>query len=135
MKITQMLGLMVAISFASLIVYDSVLANSPLGIIWQIINGNWNSIPLIGKLTAETFAVGTGLIFAGLFFNEKLVYAGLALGFLSWGGAYWAFYESLREEATNGLFGGNEIVLQFIVVLLLLSWIFVVVEWARGRDS
>jgi hypothetical protein len=93
----------------------------------------WNAIPLIDYVSAALLAIGAIGIVIGLYVvrNDFIFYASIGAVLLSFGQAYYEMYQKIYG-AMGGYIPQQIIVLFFVPVIL--PWIFLILDWIRGRD-
>lgn len=105
--------------------------------IWQTIAaGNWDLIDLFNVLTDNVWTVlaGAGII-AGLVFNRtSYIYLSFTASIISWGFVYRELYQKIIDTI-NPFNGELNFLILAIFVAMMMSWVWVMIEFARGRDA
>jgi len=101
------------------------------GWFWKIVGSGFGLFAIIGTITAATVIVGSTVFGRDL---TPIIYIAIGLALLS------SSYPAIKLFTTinsSGLFGngiGNWIVAILIASTLVITVIFTIIDWARGRD-
>lgn len=93
----------------------------------------WTATPLINYVWEALLVIGAIGIVIGLYVvrNDFIFYASIGAIFLSFGASYYELYQKVYG-ALGGYIPQQVIVLFFVPVIL--PWIFLILDWVRGRD-
>lgn len=97
--------------------------------------GNWGSNAFFSYLGLTLAALGVTTIIAGLilFRTEFPIYAGFAEIFMGFSVSIFNFWQFMRGQGTWGESSG--IILALFMVPLIILFITLILDYARGRDN
>jgi len=120
----QLVAIMfLGVSFPGTAVYSAVVGNE-----------QWDGLDFIDWTSSILLGIGAIGIVAGLTWwkNDFAFYASVAAVFLSFGQTYYELYQIVASKLYG--FGiPNQVTVIFFVPLML-PWIFILLDWVRGRD-
>jgi len=92
----------------------------------------WSANPLIEYIDGILLAVGALTVVVGLYFvkSDFVFYLGIAGILFSFGMAYFELYQIVRSALGTI---PSQITLLFFVPFVL-PWMFIILDWVRGRD-
>lgn len=99
--------------------------------LYQGVTGGY-VLPFMEYIDEALVLLGGAAIIAGLYFikSDFVFYAGISVVIYSFGKSYFALY---NQVASRFGFIPPQILILFFVPLIL-PWVFIVLDWVRGRD-
>lgn len=133
MRAISMVLFFLILAFALHFAFGDNLTTAPITIFNDLLSGDWEGISLWQAIIAGCW-VGSGVgIIAGTILNRDIyIYSGVAIAMGTWIAPVIEVYKRAKEY---GVFGGDTFVITFIASAFVLVWIFLLVEFVRGRDD
>ena len=133
MKAINIVLMLVALAFAMQFAFNDELSNSPVSVFSQIIDEGWGSQDIWQWMISTVWITSAGFVVAGAVLNRSIyIYSGFAASMATWVAS---FYQIAARAKSDGLLGGNDLIIDFLLVAFSLIYCFMLIEFVRGRDN
>lgn len=133
MRALNFVILFLCIAFAIEFTWGPDLAHSPITVFKEVLSDPWAEQNTWDSLITLIWGASLIGVFAGVALNREIyIYSSFAAAMATWVGA---FYDLRNIAVTTNLFSGNTFILDFLLVSMIIGYMFMLIEFVRGRDG